>query len=163
MDVLAVEGSPEFLPWLERNTRPFRERCRIVPLFVGPVAGVTDRGYVVTGASTGRFANETEAGQAIDDFATPQGLLTATDGYDQVLWKSDIDGLDIHVLVEHWETIDSRCDTLWFEFDPPECSATGRRCPAGRAVGESGREVHAYDNLGGASSPSSPARPWRPG
>ena len=71
------------------------------------------------------------------------------DGYDQVTWKSDIDGLDIHVLVQHWDVIDSRCDTLWFEFDPP--STLGDRDDIGRLIdllAASRRTVEAYDNLG---------------
>ena len=149
VDVIAVEGSPTFFPWLERNTEAYGDRCRVVPSFVGPIAGVTDRGYIATGTSTGRFANKVEKGEAVDDFVTPEELLADVDGYDQVTWKSDIDGLDIHVLVQHWDVIDSRCDTLWFEFDPP--STLGDRDDIGRLVdllAASGRTVEAYDNLG---------------
>lgn len=149
VDVIAVEGSPSFFPWLQRNTEAYGDRCRVVPSFVGPIAGVTDRGYIATGSSTGRFASKAEKGEAVDDFVTPAELLDGVDGYDQVTWKSDIDGLDIHVLVQHWDVIDSHCDTLWFEFDPP--STLGDRDDIGRLIdllAASGRTVEAYDNLG---------------
>jgi hypothetical protein len=118
-------------------------------MFVGPVASVTDRGYITTGSSTGRFANQIESGETVDSFVSPEELLADVDRYDQVTWKSDIDGLDIHVLVEHWDVIDSRCDTLWFEFDPP--STLGNPGDVRRLIdllAASGREVAAYDNLG---------------
>jgi FkbM family methyltransferase len=149
VDVLAVEGSPSFLPWLERNTRAYGDRCRIVPSFVGPIAGVTDRGYITTGSSTGRFANVVESGETVDRFVSPDALLAGADAYDQVTWKSDIDGLDIHVLVQHWDVIHGTCDTLWFEFDPP--STLGDRGDIERLVdllAGSGRVVEVYDNLG---------------
>jgi FkbM family methyltransferase len=149
VDVIAVEGSPAFLPWLERNTRAYGDRCRVVPSFVGPVAGVTDRGYITTGSSTGRFARAVESGESVDAFVSPADLLAGADGYEQVTWKSDIDGLDIHVLVQHWDVIDGRCDTLWFEFDPP--STLGDPDDVGRLIdllAASGRRVEAYDNLG---------------
>ncbi len=149
VDVIAVEGLPAFATYLRRNTAAYGDRCRVVESFVGPVAGVTDRGFITTGSSTGRFANKVEKGEAVDDFVTPEELLAGTDGYDQVTWKSDIDGLDIHVLVQHWDAIDSGCDTLWFEFDPP--STLGDRDDIGRLIdllADSGRTVEAYDNLG---------------
>jgi FkbM family methyltransferase len=151
VDVVAVEGSPGFVPWLERNTRAYGDRCRVVPSFVGPIAGVTDRGYIATGTSTGRFASSAEAGDSVDlsDFVSPGELLTSARDYDEVIWKSDVDGLDIHVLVQNWEDIDGRCDTLWFEFDPP--STLGDPGDVERLVdllGASGRRVDAYDNLG---------------
>ena len=68
----------------------------------------------------------------VSDFVSPEELLAAVDDYDQVTWKSDIDGLDVHVLVQHWDVIDDRCDTLWFEFDPP--STLGDRDDVGRLV-----------------------------
>jgi FkbM family methyltransferase len=150
VDVVAVEGAPAFASYLRRNTAAYGDRCRVVESFLGPIAGVTDRGYIDTGASTGRFASTSEVGQAVDDFVSPEALLDmAGEGYDEVTWKSDIDGLDIHVLVQHWEVIDGRCDTLWFEFDP--ASTLGDQHDVERLVellAASGREVAAYDNLG---------------
>jgi FkbM family methyltransferase len=148
VDVVSVEGSATFLPWLRRNTAPYGDRCRVVPRFVGPVTGITDRGFVMTG-STGRFARGTEEGARVADFVTPEDLLADADGYDEVTWKSDIDGLDIHVLVEHWQVIDSRCDTLWFEFDPP--ATLGDPADVDRLtdlLAASGRTLDVYDNLG---------------
>jgi FkbM family methyltransferase len=149
VDVIAVEGSAGFVPWLERNTRAYGERCRVVPSFVGPIAGVTDRGYITTGTSTGRFASSTEAGESVSEFVSPEELLSSVDDYDHVIWKSDIDGLDIHVLVQHWDVIDGRSDTLWFEFDPP--ATLGDLGDIARLVellAASNRRVDAYDNLG---------------
>jgi FkbM family methyltransferase len=150
VDVVAVEGSSVFASYLRRNTEAYGDRCRVVEAFLGPVTGVTDRGYIATGASTGRFASNAETGQAVDDFVSPEELLDlAGDGYDEVTWKSDIDGLDIHMLVQHWKVIDGRCDTLWFEFDP--ASTLGDRDDPARLVellAASGRKVAAYDNLG---------------
>ncbi len=149
VDVIAVEGASSFASYLRRNTEAYGDRCRVVASFLGPIDGVTDRGYITTGASTGRFASGVEAGVTVEDFVSPEQLLATTDDYDEVTWKSDIDGLDIHVLVQHWKVIDDRCDTLWFEFDP--ASTLGDRGDTGRLVdllASSGREVAVYDNLG---------------
>ena len=149
VDVVAVEGLPSFATYLRRNTEAYGDRCRVVESFVGPVAGVTDRGFVTTGTSTGRFARGAESGEPVDAFVSPEDLLADVDDYDQVTWKSDIDGLDVHVLVQHWEVIHGRCDTLWFEFDPP--AALGDPADVDRLVdllAASGREVDVYDNLG---------------
>jgi FkbM family methyltransferase len=149
VDVVAVEGLPAFAQYLRRNTETYGDRCRVVESFVGPVAGVTDRGFITTGSSTGRFARSVESGEAVEAFVTPEELLAEVDGYDEVTWKSDIDGLDIHVLVQHWEVIDQKCHTLWFEFDPP--AVLGDPDDVDRLVellAASGREVHVYDNLG---------------
>ncbi len=148
VDVIAVEGSPEFVPYLVRNTEAYGGRCRVVSSFVGPVSGVTEGGFVMTG-STGRFAKGAEAGETVEDWVSPADLLATADDYDEVTWKSDIDGLDIHVLVQHWEVIDGRCDTLWFEFDPPE--TLGDKGDVDRLIdllAASGREIAVYDNLG---------------
>jgi len=149
VDVIAVEGLPAFATYLRRNTRAYGDRCRVVESFVGPVAGVTDRGFITTGASTGRFARGQESGESVDSFVSPEELLATVDGYDQVTWKSDIDGLDIHVLVQHWDVIHDRCDTLWFEFDPP--ATLGDVGDVDRLIdllAGSGRMVAVFDNLG---------------
>ncbi len=149
IDVIAVEGLPAFVSYLRRNTAAYGDRCRVVDAFLGPIAGLTDRGFVTTGSSTGRFASTSEEGTPVEAFVSPQELLATADQYDQVIWKSDIDGLDIHVLVEHWAVIDKGADTLWFEFDP--ASTLGDRADTGRLIellAASGRRVAAYDNLG---------------
>ena len=100
VDVVAVEGLPFFATYLRRNTEAYGDRCRVVESFVGPVAGVTERGFITTGTSTGRFARGVESGEPVEAFVSPEDLLADVDDYDQVTWKSDIDGLDIHVLVQ---------------------------------------------------------------
>ena len=149
IDVIAVEGLPAFVSYLRRNTAAYGQRCRVVDAFLGPIAGITDRGFITTGSSTGRFASTGQEGASVESFVSPEELLATADQYDQVTWKSDIDGLDIHVLVEHWDVIDKRAHTLWFEFDP--ASTLGDKDDVGRLTGllaASGRRVVAYDNLG---------------
>lgn len=66
-----------------------------------------------------------------------------------MVWKSDIDGYDIHVLVQHWTAITRRCPVLWFEFDPAH--TLGDPADVARLIGllaGSGRHVLVYDNLG---------------
>lgn len=149
VDVLAVEGSPAFAEYLRKNTSAYGDRCRVVGSFVGPIAGVTDRGYIATGTSTGRFASAVESGDSVTDFVSPEELLASAGDHDRVVWKSDIDGLDIHVLVQHWDVIHQGCDTLWFEFDPP--STLGDPDDVQRLIdllAASGRSVAVFDNLG---------------
>jgi FkbM family methyltransferase len=149
IDVIAVEGLPAFVNYLRRNTAAYGDRCRVVDAFLGPIAGATDRGFITTGSSTGRFASTSEEGTLVERFVSPKELLATADQYHEVVWKSDIDGLDIHVLVEHWDVIDEGADTLWFEFDP--ASTLGDKEDIGRLIGlmaASGRRVVAYDNLG---------------
>jgi hypothetical protein len=63
-----------------------------------------------------------------------------------VVWKSDIDGFDIHVLVEHWDVIDPACDVLWFSSTLP---APWDRDDVGRLARLlRRRRVSVYDNLG---------------
>ncbi|MBS2936474.1 hypothetical protein KDN32_01810 [Nocardioides sp. J2M5] len=66
-----------------------------------------------------------------------------------MVWKSDIDGFDVHVLVEHWDVIASACQTLWFEYDP--AGTLGDRDDVARLIdllAASGRELRVFDNLG---------------
>ncbi len=153
IEVVAVEGSPRFAAYLRRNVADFGARTTVVERFVGPVATTT--ATFTTSGTTGGF-QATRTGDEIEEVETddsswvsPAELLAGGEDYDATLWKSDIDGFDIHVLVEHWDTVTSACEVLWFEYDP--AGTLGDKADIGRLVellAGSGRRVVVYDNLG---------------
>lgn len=143
--VVSVEGDPEFAAYARRNLAQFGDRARVVEGFVGPVGSRVT--YARTG-TTGGFQGSAEA-EEVSEWLTPQSLLADAPLAALTVWKSDIDGFDIHVLVEHRDAITSRCDVLWFEFDPP--GTLGDPDDVARLIeglATSGRVVHVYDNLG---------------
>ena len=142
--VRAVEGSPRFVDYLRRNVAQFGDRVSVVDRFVGPVGGHV--AFAETG-STGGFQGFANA-ETVTRWVTPEELLDDT-GDDVVVWKSDVDGFDIHILAEHWKVIDGRADVLWFEFDP--VGTLGDRDDVERLaqqLADSGRLVRFYDSLG---------------
>jgi FkbM family methyltransferase len=145
--VLSVEGNAEFCDYWRRNTRPFADRCTLVEGFVGPIVG----GYrYADDGSTGRFTPVTAAPR-VDDirWVTPGELLERAAGASRVVWKSDMDGFDIHVLAEHWQRISTQSDVIWFEYDP--CTTAGDPRDVERLlehVDGSGVGLSIYDNLG---------------
>lgn len=153
IEVVAVEGSPRFAAYLRRNVEAFGTRATVHERFVGPIGGssVTFK----TGGSTGGFQT-TETGGEIEtveaqeiSWISPSELLADDGSYDASLWKSDIDGFDIHVLVAHWDAITSACEVLWFEYDP--AGTLGDKHDVARLldlIGSSSRRVVVYDNLG---------------
>lgn len=147
VDVIAVEGSPDFVRWLRRNVTGFHRRVQVVEGFVGPV------GRTVTfsqNGSTGGFQHAVRCDATeVTEWVTPAELLAGGARYDHVVWKSDIDGFDIHVAVEHWELLDEKADTIWIEFDP--AGTLGEPADVDRLIElieASGRRLWVYDNLG---------------
>jgi FkbM family methyltransferase len=147
IDVIAVEGDPDFVAYLRRNAAPFADRVRIVEGFVGPVRG--QGRYSRTGTTGGFQGDHRDSPQQVGNWISPVALLEGSQSYDHVVWKSDIDGFDIHVLVASWDLINEACDTLWFEYDP--LATLGDRADVDRLIlqlAESARQVTVYDNLG---------------
>jgi FkbM family methyltransferase len=148
IDVVAVEGDDSFLSYLRRNVEEFGDRCRVVAGFVGPI-GAAPVVFSRDG-STGGFQPVTrEAAVQVTDWVSPSELLAGTESYDHIVWKSDIDGYDIHLLVDNWTEIESRCETIWFEYDP--VSTLGDKGDIERLIdllADGGRKVVVFDNLG---------------
>lgn len=145
IEVVAVEGDPEFAAYARRNLAQFGGRARVVEGFVGPAGSHYSRANATTGGFAGGHVGATE----ITEWVTPGDLLVDASSFDEVLWKSDIDGYDVHVLAQHWEKIHAACHTLWFEFDP--IHTLGDRSDVAALItllAESGRELRVFDNLG---------------
>lgn len=149
--VLAVEGSPRFLPYLERNLSPHADRASWRIGFVGPVG---DRVRYTSFGSTGGFRASSfptsDSGQdSVTQWITPRELIGDVGETDFLVFKTDIDGFDIHVLAEHWADIDAASDVIWFEYDPAR--TLGDPVDIERlhqALAASGRRLLVYDNLG---------------
>lgn len=146
--VISVEGNEDFLGYLRRNLAAYPERATVVAGFVGPVG---ERVAYRTQGSTGGFqpAVAEESDTQVQEWVSPAQLLQMVGQEDRVVWKSDIDGFDIHVLAEHWNVIDERCEAIWFEFDSPR--TLGDRADVARLIeliAASGRTCWVYDNLG---------------
>ena len=146
VDLVAIEGDPSFASYARRNLAQFGDRARVVEGFVGPVGS---RVHFRANASTGGFQGSAADGTEVTEWVTPDALLADAGSFDEVVWKSDIDGFDVHVLVRHWDVISSACQTLWFEYDPvgtlgdPQDLAT-----LIELLGDSGRTLRVFDNLG---------------
>lgn len=161
IDVVAVEGDPLFASYARRNVAQFEGRGSVVEGFVGPVGS---RVHFRTNSSTGGFQGGADDGSEVTEWITPQVLLADASDYGEVVWKSDIDGFDIHVLVHHWEDITAACHTLWFEFDP--ASTLGDRGDIVTLIdllADSGREARVFDNLGREMVRLTPGDPVRHG
>ena len=144
--VISVEGESAFLEYLRRNVAPFGDRVQVVEAFVGPVAG--DRTYVKHGTSGGFSVDAAPAADATK-WISVADLLAMTPSPGLVIWKSDIDGFDIHLLANHWSSITERCEVLWFEFDPTLTLGDRQEIPVLiDQLSTSGRDVFVYDNLG---------------
>lgn len=146
IDVIAVEGDPGFASYARRNLEHFGDRAMVREGFVGPVGS---RVHFRANASTGGFQGSESDGAEVTDWITPSNLLESAPSYDEVVWKSDIDGFDVHVLVHHWEVISQTCTTLWFEFDP--AGTLGDPDDISRLIellADSGRALRVFDNLG---------------
>ena len=128
-------------------TNPVRRRVG-VDGSVGPIGGAS--AVCSRHGSTGGFHPVTrDAATAVTDWVSPADLLSRADDYDPVVWKSDIDGYDIHPLVDQRATIDSVCNTLWLEYDP--VSTLGDKADIERLIdllAHSGRRLVIFDNLG---------------
>ena len=147
VSVTCVEGDAGFLQYLRANTSAYGDRVHVVEGFVGPVG---DRRHYRRSGGTGGFQGGTEQGRpAVQEWIRPPELLASIPGDRTLIWKSDMDGFDIHVLVEHWDAISTACDVLWFEYDPVATLGDPRDVADLIALlADSGRVVHAYDNLG---------------
>lgn len=146
ISVVAVEGNPKFVSYLRRNVEPFAARCTVVEGFVGPVG---DRVTYATDGSTGGFPQGTTAGTAIASWISPADLLHGAGEQDRVVWKSDTDGFDIHIALEHWDTIRTHCDSLWLEWDP--AGTMGDRDDIPKLIellSTTGNPTRVFDNLG---------------
>lgn len=146
IEVVAVEGDAGFASYARRNLAQFGSRGRVLEGFVGPVGS---RVHFRANDSTGGFQGSEADGTEITDWITPEALLEDSDAFDEVVWKSDIDGFDVHVLMEHWDVIASACQTLWFEYDP--AGTLGDPDDVARLIdllAGSGREMRVFDNLG---------------
>lgn len=147
ISVISVEGDPTFTGYLRRNVASHRERAVVVEGFVGPVGAKSS--YVRAGSTGGFQQCGPDDGTPVKDWVSPESLLAMAPPEDLVVWKSDIDGFDIHVLVDHWDPIDARCDVVWFEYDSPR--TLGDPDDDERlihALAESGRALLVHDNLG---------------
>lgn len=147
ISVIAVEGNPSFASYLRRNVEPFSTRCKVVEGFVGPVG---DRVAYATDGSTGGFPQgTTTTGTEIDSWISPAELLDGASSHDRIVWKSDTDGFDIHIAAEHWDTISSRCDSIWLEWDP--AGTMGDRADIPTLIdllSRTGHSTRVFDNLG---------------
>ncbi|MGD8150015.1 hypothetical protein [Ornithinimicrobium sp. Y1694] len=145
LSVLSVEGSSRFVEYLSENLAPYPDRAMWMHSFVGPISGVA--AYQEFG-STGGFQGG-EGATIVDSWVSPAELLACVADHDYVIYKSDIDGFDIHVLAQYWSDIEPRCDVIWFEYDPVR--TLGDRADIARLLdllAASGRELWVYDNLG---------------
>ncbi len=139
--VTSVEGSAFFLPYLRANVAPFGGRVSVVDKFVGEPG---ERIAYTHNGSTGGFAASNSEGR--EDFVAPEALLDEQPI--RTVWKTDTDGYDIPLLIDHWEAIRA-CEVVWFEFDVE--MTDGGLAAAARLAGllsEDGRHILVFDNFG---------------
>lgn len=146
--VISVEGSPYFLKYLTRNVASFGPRAQVVQGFVGPIANLSR--YSRNGGTGGFQRNVSESAESMDvsKWISVPELLARAQG-DLVVWKTDTDGFDIHLVSEYWDDIVKRCDVIWMEFDP--VGTLGPPQDIESLMGQiaaSRRELHVYDNVG---------------
>lgn len=146
-EVISVEGDARFVDYLRRNMAPYPDRARVVDRFVGPVG--TQAVYSRTGTTGGFNTVGSSGSQQVADWVTPADLLAMVAPDRTVVWKSDIDGFDIHVLTGHWSTVVERSAVVWFEYDPARTLGDPADIPRLiELISQSGRTTLVHDNLG---------------
>lgn len=143
LEVISVEGNSEFTRYFRRNVAQFSGRVTLIEAFVGPITGV---GSYVSHGTSGAFVGDDDA---TGTWVSPAELMDAVPDDRDVVWKSDIDGFDIHLLSQNWDEITGRSGALWFEYDPAH--TLGEPADVEVLIGKvahSGRHVLAFDNLG---------------
>ena len=152
LEVVAVEGDPEFLGYLRANTREVAAQVTVVDRFL-PVRDHRPLRYRGN-SSTGGFVPATDAGTATagppsGEELTVDDLLRRAEDHDLVVWKSDTDGLDLTLLDQDWDLIVSSCDVVWFEWDPfLDLGGPDLLQRTVDAIAATDRVVLVHDNLG---------------
>ena len=115
--------------------------------FVGPVGDKVT--YAANGSTGGVSSGTTTKGTAVTSWISPTELLDGAGKHGRVVWKSDTDGFDIHIAVEHWDTISTHCDSIWLEWDP--AGTLGDRDDIASLIellSATGNSTRVFDNLG---------------
>ncbi len=115
--VLAVEGSPSFLPYLRINTADFPQ--------VGVLEAYVDvglRGLVPDEShGTGKLVPSSDRSDDLAFVSVSAVIEKArlfSENSRRVVWKSDTDGHDIRILNQGWSQITSFCIGVWIEWAP---------------------------------------------
>ena len=141
LEVIAVEGDPTFLGYLNANVAQVEDRVTVVPRFVS-TGSQSDLTYATDGSTGGLVRTATPS--AAGSFVTPAELLDNAVDHDLVVWKSDID-----VLHGSWAAINESATAIWFEFDPFMDADGGMKIPElTELIAKSGRVAAIYDNTG---------------
>ncbi len=113
--VVAVEGSPFFLKFLNKNTEPY-DNVTVIPKFVA--VGDALLSYESDGSTGNLKPNSKKINMASHSFVSVKELLSRTSIEDFVIWKTDTDGHDISILMHNFTELTKSCSILWFEYDP---------------------------------------------
>ncbi len=114
--IVAIEGSETFIPYLSRNLASISGNFKIVPKFVA-CEMIAELSYNDDG-STGGFESMSSDIQflPIKTVSVTELLALKKDSFG--IWKSDTDGMDIPIILENYELIESACGVLWLEIHP---------------------------------------------
>lgn len=147
MRFLALEGSPYFLNYLRHNVEKF-PNVEVIPSFVC----LENFNYIYSNSNTGSGSlaptQDAQKKGVVENTISVSALLEKTNG-EIIIWKSDLDGLDIPLIAKHFDEILEKCSVVWFEFDP-----LGAAVKPGdvellvKKISAVDRHVVIFDNLG---------------
>ncbi len=113
--LLCVEGDEKFIPFLEKNTRPFRE-VHIEKTFLG----APDQGQAAASRTYEYGTMRFQAGgdSLPDNMTTLDSLLLKNEYFTKAgLLKIDTDGFDFHILRGASDWLSKARPVLFFEYD----------------------------------------------
>jgi FkbM family methyltransferase len=144
--IISVEGSETFVPYLIRNLDLIKSEHIAVTRFVR-CDQVVGRKYSDNG-STGGFKNTSSNSNSTMQLTTVQEILGLAKKEFKI-WKSDTDGLDIPILLENLDALNKSCAVWWLEIDPSFASTDAHSVmDFARAVSQTQRSYLLFDNYG---------------
>lgn len=146
--VLCIEGSQEYLPYLEANTSGEREVV-VASCLLGRRSGGR-RGVLVSRSGTAHLAPASAADQSVDVITLPELLETYPAFARSRLVKIDTDGMDAEIILGAIPWLSSAMPCVLLEYDPILSQAQGTEPRAAlEALRDIGYELAVvYDNTG---------------
>jgi FkbM family methyltransferase len=114
--VIAIEGNPVFLPYLQYNLADFAHRSVIIDQFIGPENA--QRLTVQTRNGTAKLVHADDNATSVINMIGLDKALAKTGKSVIDLIKIDTDGFDVQIIMNSLSMLSASDISIFFEFDP---------------------------------------------